>query len=44
MGRLYCGLLLDATHVVATDWGNLVGTFSPDDTQIDWANGTVWNI
>jgi Bacterial pre-peptidase C-terminal domain/Metallo-peptidase family M12 len=34
------GYLLDATHVRATDWGNLVGTLNGG--RIDWANGSSW--
>ena len=35
----------DSTHVVATGWGNLVGTLvatANGGVQISWANGTAW--
>src|SRR5262249_30233358 len=40
------GYIADADHVVATGWGNLVGTLSAtfDGFQINWANGTIWNV
>ena len=41
-GASSAGYFLDARHVVATDWGNLVGILSSDGSEIDWADGTVW--
>ena len=40
------GYLADATHVVATGWGGLVGTVSAtfDGFRINWANGTAWDF
>ena len=40
------GYLADADHVVATGWGNLVGTLSAtfDGFRISWANGTAWDF
>ena len=40
------GYLADATHVVATGWGDLVGTVSAtfDGFRISWANGTAWDF
>ena len=40
------GFISDVNHVVATGWGNLVGTLVPtfDGYQIAWANGTNWNV
>jgi hypothetical protein len=40
------GYVQDSTHVVATGWGNLVGTLSAtfDGFRIDWANGTAWDF
>jgi hypothetical protein len=39
-GNTSSGVFVDATHVRATDWGNLVGTINGD--RIEWANGTGW--
>src|SRR5262249_3067296 len=40
------GTFLSATQVLATGWGNLVGTLSAtfDGFQINWANGTAWDV
>ena len=40
IGQTSPGRLLDATHVVATGWGNMLGTLV--NGTIEWANGTVW--
>jgi hypothetical protein len=39
------GTFLSSTQVVATGWGNLVGTLVPtaDGMRIAWANGTAWD-
>ncbi len=39
------GNFISSTQVVATNWGNLVGTISgtPGNYTISWANGTVWH-
>jgi hypothetical protein len=40
------GYISDVDHVVATGWGNLVGTLVPtfEGYNIAWANGTTWNM
>lgn len=40
------GYIADVNHVVATGWGNLVGTLSPTFAgfRISWANGTAWDL
>jgi titin len=45
-GGTSAGYVADATHVVATTWGNLVGTLTPtfEGFQINWANGTAWTM
>src|SRR5262249_7207557 len=45
-GDTSAGYLADATHVVATGWGDLVGTVSAtlDGFRISWANGTAWDF
>ena len=44
-GDSSAGYIQDSSHVVATNWGNLVGTLVPtsDGVRIDWANGSSWN-
>jgi hypothetical protein len=39
-------MITDATHVVATGWGNLVGTITAtfEGFRINWANGTAWDM
>ena len=44
-GATSAGYVEDSTHVVATGWGDLVGTLVESSTggdQIDWSNGSVW--
>jgi hypothetical protein len=36
------GSLRSDGKVVVNGWGNLIGTLSHNNTQIDWANGTRW--
>jgi|WetSurMetagenome_2_1015567.scaffolds.fasta_scaffold93877_3 hypothetical protein len=36
------GSFLDASTVVADNWGWLKGKISPDGNRIDWANGSWW--
>ena len=45
-GETSAGYLADATHVVATGWGDLVGTVSAtlDGFRISWANGAAWDF
>jgi hypothetical protein len=45
-GNTSPGYIADVNHVVATGWGNLVGTLSPtfEGFRINWANGTVWDM
>jgi len=44
-GQVSAGQFLSTgTQVMATGWGNLVGTLTNNDTEIDWANGTVWTF
>ena len=40
------GYIADVNHVVATGWGNLVGTLTPtfEGFRISWANGTAWDM
>jgi hypothetical protein len=40
------GMFLSSTRVVATGWGNLVGTLSATFGwfRINWANGTAWDM
>ncbi|MFN0054268.1 MAG: choice-of-anchor Q domain-containing protein [Planctomycetales bacterium] len=40
LGKTSAGHFIDAGHVVATDWGNIVGTLH--NQWIEWANGSVW--
>jgi len=44
VGGTSSGHFISSTQVVATDWGNLVGTIvaSPTALQIIWANDTTW--
>jgi hypothetical protein len=44
VGSSSAGYIEDPNHVVATGWGNLVGTLvaTPSGIQINWANGTAW--
>jgi hypothetical protein len=43
-GSVSGGYFVDLWHVVASGWGNLVGTIvgTPGAYTIYWANGTVW--
>ena len=44
-GDASAGDIQDSSDVVATGWGNLVGTLvatTDGDVQIDWANVTTW--
>jgi parallel beta-helix repeat protein len=45
-GGTSAGYIADATHVVATSWGNLVGTLTAtfEGYRINWANGTAWDM
>jgi subtilase family serine protease len=45
-GGVSAGIIADATHIVATGWGNLVGTLTPtfEGYRINWANGTAWDM
>jgi hypothetical protein len=45
-GNASPGYLADVNHVVATGWGNLVGTLVPtfEGFRINWANGTAWDM
>ncbi|HTI52120.1 MAG TPA: hypothetical protein VL475_14255, partial [Planctomycetaceae bacterium] len=40
-GGKSAGRFIDPTHVLATDWGNIVGTLQSDG--IHWSNGTFWS-
>jgi hypothetical protein len=44
-GDTSAGYVQDSSHVVATGWGNLVGTLVPTalGAEIDWSNGTSWH-
>ena len=44
-GGSSAGYIQDNSHVVATGWGNLVGTLVPTalGAQINWSNGTSWD-
>ena len=44
-GGISAGYIQDSSHVVATGWGNLVGTLVPtaQGVRINWANGTAWD-
>jgi glucose/arabinose dehydrogenase len=46
LGNMSAGMITDATHVVATGWGNLVGTLTAtfEGYRINWANGTAWDM
>jgi predicted outer membrane repeat protein len=39
-GEVSSGRILDSRHVVADEWGGLVGEFTHG--RIEWGNGTVW--
>jgi hypothetical protein len=45
-GNMSAGMITDATHVVATGWGNLVGTLTPtfEGYRINWANSSAWDM
>jgi hypothetical protein len=45
-GQSSPGYIADVNHVVATGWGNLVGTLTPtfEGWRINWANGTTWDM
>src|SRR5213079_1220299 len=40
------GYIADVNHVVATGWGNLVGTLTPtfEGLRINWANNSAWDM
>jgi hypothetical protein len=37
------GYIMPNGQVVATGWGNLIGTLSHNNTRITWNNGSIWN-
>ncbi len=41
-GATSSGRFLSEAQVVATTWGNLVGTLSANNTVIQWSNNTRW--
>ena len=41
-GEQSSGGFMDASTVVANEWGGLTGIVSNDGSRIDWANGSVW--
>jgi hypothetical protein len=45
-GNMSPGTIVDATHVMATGWGNLVGTLTAtfEGFRVNWANGTSWDM
>jgi hypothetical protein len=45
-GGMSTGYIADSSHVVATGWGNLVGTLTAtfEGFRINWANGTAWDM
>jgi hypothetical protein len=42
-GDAAAGVVVDATHVIATGWGNLAGTIDAATRRILWDNGSVWD-
>jgi len=44
-GAVSAGYIRDNSHVVATSWGNLLGTLVPTalGVRIEWSNGTAWD-
>lgn len=41
-GSTSVGNLQGANQIIAPQWQFVVGTLSPDGSQINWSNGTMW--